>query len=441
MPKPRALRIFRDDTSVDVALDDDKRTMIGRHDAADVAFDSVEVSRIHGALSCESDRFFYQDLGSSNGTRLVHNGADTALLPLEKNALVIGDVLVIGTDACRLELLAQAPAPAHVVASEKSAAAQALEGALDVAARTPLPVFLLGGSGSGKTHNARAIHERSKLTGAFVSVNCARLPTDPTSLQSELLGHVKGSFTGALADRLGKLPAADKGTLFLDEVESLPAVAQGFLLDVLEGVGLAPLGASAAAGSARIHFRLISASKRPLAQSGLRNDLCERLAEGHMISVPSLDERRGDIPALVRAFAEEQARMLGVVVDVTPDALRVFVDAPWPGQIRQLRAAVITCSHVAIAPGVRRVAISVTDIDRHLADRAAAFRAEDADDVRAQAVAAGAIKPNPRHLTAVDVKNALARHDGNQSAAARELGIARNTLLRKMKDFDIGGAE
>ncbi len=465
-PKPRGLRIHRADAPpVDVALDDEARTVIGRHDAADVAFDAAEVSRLHGALSCDHDRWLYQDLGSSNGSALERAGARIALRALEKTALEVGDVVIVGDSACRLELLAAPPvspaaAPADGSASHgasngaphsasnsspgrgdgdraggaTSPAARALEQAIAVAARTPLPVFLLGPSGAGKTHAARAVHDRSGARGAFVAVNCARLPVDPVALQSELLGHVKGAFTGAQADRLGKLQAADGGTLFLDEVESLPEVAQGFLLDVLEGTGQAPLGAQGSRAPGPVRFRLISASKRALSQSGLRNDLCERLAEGHMIKLPTLDDRRQDIPALVHAFADEQGRMLGVDVDVAPEAMDVLSEASWPGQLRQLRAAVSTCAHVALAKlpeGTRAVTVSKDDVERHLGERAAAFAAP-------EPAPAAAVKPNPRYLTAVDVRGALDRHGGNQSAAARELGIARNTLLKKMKDFGIG---
>jgi DNA-binding NtrC family response regulator len=460
----RGLRIERPHQStVDVALDEDRRYVIGRHDAADVVLEAAEVSRLHGALSFEGDRWTYQDLGSVNGTTLVQRGLRGGPRgdprPLDAHEMVAlepGDVLEIGDVACRVELLANAP-PAVAIDADVgvSSAARALDDAVEIAARTRLPVFLLGGSGTGKTHTARALHKRSKLAGAFVLVNCARLPADAAALQSELLGHVKGAFTGAVAARVGRVTAADNGTLFLDEVENLSALAQGFLLDVLEGTGDAgPLGAPV--GPAQpLRARLVSASKQPLSKSGLRRDLCERLAAGHMLVLPTLAERRSDIPRLVRGFADEQSRLLGVTVVVEEAAMALVIEAPWPGEIRQLRAAVATCAQEALARanGARSV-VRREDVDAQLRARAAAFSADAGDgDIAAAAAAvkegdrrnaspAAApvtreVMPNPYHLTAVDVRDALARHDNNQSAAARSLGIARNTLRRKMKEFGV----
>ena len=138
-----------------------------------------------------------------------------------------------------------------------------LERAINVCARHQLPVFLLGPSGTGKTHVARFIHEASRRKGQFILVNCGRLPTDPVQLQSELLGHARGAFTGATADRIGKFHAADGGTLFLDEVEYLPRAAQDFLIDLLDGSGsFAPLGAPATRHWSRPEMRLIPGSDR-----------------------------------------------------------------------------------------------------------------------------------------------------------------------------------
>jgi len=154
-------------------------------------------------------------------------------------------------------------------------------------------VFLLGASGAGKTHAARTIHDCSGARGRFVLINCAGLPSDPTQLRSTLFGHVKGAFTGALKDFLGLVYEAHEGTVFLDEVESLPVVAQGFLLDVIENTGdLLPLGVSPRDAPRRPVVRFISASKVPLKKSHLRMDLAHRLADGDIIRVPSLAERR-----------------------------------------------------------------------------------------------------------------------------------------------------
>ena len=173
-------------------------------------------------------------------------------------------------------------------------------------------------------------------------VNCARLPAEPLALQSELLGHKKGAFTGAVADHVGRIAWADGGTLFLDEVESMPPLAQGFLLDLLDGTVVAlPLGGGPK-DALTPRFRLVCATKVPLGSSGLRRDLCERLAEGHLLELPRLEDHRDDIPGLVLGFADEQSRLLGRAVRVDDEALAAMSAASWPGHIRQLRAALVT---------------------------------------------------------------------------------------------------
>jgi DNA-binding NtrC family response regulator len=291
-------------------------------------------------------------------------------------------------------------------------------------------VFLLGPSGVGKTFTARQIHEASALPGPFIPLNCARLPSDATALHSELLGHVRGAYTGAEAARTGKLIHADGGTLFLDEVESLPALAQGFLLDVLEGSGdLAPLGAHAPRLKP-ITFRLISASKAPLGDSGLRPDLCERLAEGHLWRVPTLEERTQDIPGLVRRFADEQQKLLGTHIVITPAAVRFCVKSRWAGQVRQLRATVIALAQLGLARAMeaggapQRITLDDEAFAEHLRERERAFGRADTELK---------VKADARSLSAEQARAAVLAAGGSVARAARELGIARNTLSKKVR--------
>lgn len=428
----RAMTLLRGGISTTLVLDDRERYVLGRHDAADVVFEDEAVSRLHGVLTCVGGQWTYQDYGSHNGTRRLHGGVTEIIAAHAPVAVFAGDVLELGGEISRVHLRADVPDTEQQrdAGTEVSAAARAFEERLRLAARTRVPVFLLGASGVGKTFSARRIHERSRLPGAFVPVNCARLPQEPTSLHSELLGHVRGAYTGADGARTGKLVLADGGTLFLDEVESLPPVAQGFLLDVLEGSGdLAPLGA----GAVRLKpltFRLISASKRPLADSGLRSDLCERLAEGHLWRVPGLEERTADIPGLLLRFAREQATLLGVDVVVSPAAVKFCQQARWPGQVRMLRAAVVALAQLGLA---RRLesgrdqggTIELRDVDfrAHLVDR---------DDVFGSGGDGVPVRGDARRLTKRQIDNALQAAGGNQVHAAQALGIARNTLRRKL---------
>jgi transcriptional regulator with AAA-type ATPase domain len=443
-PRAASLRLFREGAEpVDIELSGQSRTLIGRHDGVDVCFESSEVSRMHGALACEDGRWTYTDLGSSNGSALLTQaeaargdaGQPSPLHAMDQVALDIGDQVLLGGWGSRIELRPPLPPPAAKGdATLRSAAGRAFADNLALAARTKVPVFLLGASGTGKTHAARQIHVTPDAP--FVLLNCARLSQDPALLHSELLGHVKGAFTGAAGARTGSFYAAQGGTLCLDEVESLAPAAQGFLLDILEGTGdPSPMG-SPAGGVERPAFRLVSCSKVALDASGLRADLCERLAEGHLWRVPALAERTDDIPGLLQRFADEQTKMLGVSVSLTDEALAWAQTAPWPGEIRQLRATVAVLAQAAVASSagpVRRVVIRTDDLQRHVAERNAVFARSTPEPQAPQAPA----KRFARSLTRDDVQAALRAADGNQSAAARSLGIARNTLAKKMRDFGL----
>jgi len=339
-PRPRGVRILRaGHAPAFVVLDDRQRYLLGRHGAADIGFADEVVSRLHGVLLPTQEGWSFEDYGSSNGTALLRPGEMPFDIGRHRSVPVgAGDVIELGGQAAQIEFVEELAAPLRDAevddATLRSPAAQAFNEKLGIAARTQVPVFLLGPSGCGKTHSARQIHDRGTSDGAFVPINCARLPGDASALHSELLGHVKGAFTGADAARKGKLVHADGGTLFLDEVESLSPLAQGFLLDVLEGTGdLAPLGAAAPKLTAPV-FRLISASKMPLGDTELRDDLCERLAEGHLWRVPTLEERTADIAGLIATFEAHQTSLLGVDIHFDDDALTAAAAASWPGQIR-----------------------------------------------------------------------------------------------------------
>jgi len=430
---PGAMIIERAGVSTSMSLVSGERYVLGRHDAADVVFDDVAVSRLHGVLSPVDGVYVYEDYGSQNGSVIVRGGiADEVVVARSPTPVTAGDVLELGGGASRVRFVREQPEADRAqrdAGTEVSSSAKQFAERLRLAGRTRVPVFLLGPSGVGKTHSARRLHELSRLPGAFVPVNCARLPTDPNALHSELLGHVRGAFTGADGVRIGKLVHADGGTLFLDEVESLPPVAQGFLLDVLEGSGdLAPLGA----GAIRLKpltFRLVSASKKPLAESGLRSDLCERLAEGHLWRVPGLAERVDDIPGLLWRFCREQSTLLGTSVVVTPGAVRYAQQVAWPGQVRMLRATVVALAQLGLARAAERqvptrtIEIAEADIAGQLREREQVFGVEGGAPQRGDA----------RRLTRGQVEAAVATHEGNQVKAAKALGIARNTLRKKLQ--------
>jgi two-component system nitrogen regulation response regulator NtrX len=211
-----------------------------------------------------------------------------------------------------------------------------LKAEIERIARSDAKVLVTGESGTGKELVALGIHSASaRADRPFVAVNCAGLPE--TLLESELFGHVKGSFTGAYRDKQGKLEFADQGTVFLDEIGEMTLRMQGLLLRFLETGELQKVGADRAAGT--VNVRVIAATNRHLpemiAQGTFREDLYYRLNVIHL-HVPPLRERKEDIPALAEHFLAHFGRQGYVPRTLTPEALATLLDYPWPGNVREL---------------------------------------------------------------------------------------------------------
>jgi two-component system, NtrC family, response regulator AtoC len=208
---------------------------------------------------------------------------------------------------------------------------------IDRIARSDAKVLITGESGVGKELVAHAIHQRSpRAQRPMVAVNCAGLPE--TLLESELFGHVKGSFTGAYRDKQGKLEMADRGSIFLDEIGEMTLRMQGLLLRFMETGELQKVGADRIAG--RVNVRVIAATNRNLrdmiAEGTFREDLFYRLNVIHLV-VPPLRERREDIPALIGHFMERFTRNNGHPVKfISPDANKLLCEYAWPGNVREL---------------------------------------------------------------------------------------------------------
>ena len=216
-----------------------------------------------------------------------------------------------------------------------------LKAEIERIARSDAKVLVTGESGTGKELVALGIHAASaRADRPFVPVNCAGLPE--TLLESELFGHVKGSFTGAYRDKQGKLELADQGTVFLDEIGEMTLRMQGLLLRFLETGELQKVGADRAAGV--VNVRVIAATNRQLpemiAQGTFREDLYYRLNVIHL-HVPPLRERKEDIPALADHFLSQFTRQGGYAVRaLSPDALAALLEYPWPGNVRELENAI-----------------------------------------------------------------------------------------------------
>jgi len=212
---------------------------------------------------------------------------------------------------------------------------------IDHTARSNAKVLITGESGSGKELVAHLVHQLSpRAHRPFLAVNCAALPE--TLLESELFGHVKGSFTGAYRDKLGRLEQADQGTMFLDEIGEMTLRMQGLLLRFLETGELQKVGADRIVGRANV--RVITATNRNLrellVQGQFREDLYYRLNVIH-IHVPALRERAEDVPALVKHFlARFTASYQNIVRDISPEALAELSGYSWPGNVRELQNVV-----------------------------------------------------------------------------------------------------
>ncbi len=280
-------------------------------------------------------------------------------------------------------------------------------------------VLVSGASGTGKELLARAIHSASdRSRGPFVPVDCGAIPEG--LLESELFGHRRGSYTGAVADRPGIVEAADGGTLFLDEVGNLPAAMQAKLLRFLNDRRYRRVGETR---ERSVDVRLVSASNRDLAaliaDGVFRDDLYYRLAV-FALHIPSLAERREDIPPLVYHFIRRFNEESGYAVEgVRQDALDLLVDAPWPGNVRQLEnvteRAVILRKAGLVQPA---------DLPPEMQSENGAGSGRSLEDVERQ------------HILQL-----LEDCGGNRSRVARILGISRRTVYRKLRQYGVDGGD
>jgi two-component system, NtrC family, response regulator AtoC len=282
-------------------------------------------------------------------------------------------------------------------------------------------VLIAGETGTGKELIAKAIHNLSpRKNGAFVAVHAAALPS--SLLESELFGHEKGAFTGAVERRIGRFELADGGTLFLDEIGELEPAMQVKLLRVLEERAFERVGGSK---TLQVDVRLVAATNRNLkklvSEGKFRDDLFYRLSVV-TVDLPPLRERRDDVPLLVKAFLDEFGRENNKQVrEVTPEALNMLLAYDWPGNVRELRNAIEQM--VVLARAERLTARDVP----------AAIRAA-ADLSKINVVRVG--------MTVVDAERqlivqALKEADGNRTKAAQKIGISRRTLHRKLRKYGL----
>jgi formate hydrogenlyase transcriptional activator len=285
-------------------------------------------------------------------------------------------------------------------------------------APTDSTVLIEGETGTGKELIARAIHNSSSRRGqAFVKLNCAAIPLD--LLESELFGHERGAFTGAIAQKIGRFDLADKGTLFLDEVGDIPAALQPKLLRVLEEQEFERLGSNR---THQVDVRLVAATNRNLAemvkQGEFRRDLYYRL-DVFPIMLPPLRARREDIPALVAHFAEIVGRRMRKQIDHIPrETMSALCSYDWPGNVRELQNR-IERAVILSKDGVLSNPLPMPE---------------------SQAVSFCPFPTNLKEIERTTILSALEDRGwvvGGSEGAAAKLGLPRTTLIAKMERFGI----
>ncbi|MGC9158009.1 MAG: sigma-54 interaction domain-containing protein [Terracidiphilus sp.] len=292
-------------------------------------------------------------------------------------------------------------------------------------------VLITGESGTGKEVVARAIHQNStRNNGPFIAVNCAALPSE--LLESELFGHVRGAYTGAVRDRVGRFEMASRGTLFLDEIGDLPPLLQVKLLRVLQERQYERLGESVARTT---DARIIAATnidlRMALREGRLREDLYYRLCVVP-IDVPPLRTRREDIPQLAQNLLNRMTRQRGLIRRISPQTMRLLLDYSWPGNVRQL-ANVIEYA-VAVA---KMETILPEDLPEEIWQPSTAACPLPIVTQAPLLPQQGSLPEFSADPEAERLRRALEAHHWRREDTAKALGLSRSTLWRRMREFHL----
>jgi DNA-binding NtrC family response regulator len=302
------------------------------------------------------------------------------------------------------------------------------------AARVNVPVLILGETGTGQSLLGKVIHrEGPRSSGPYLAINCAGIPD--SLFESEFFGHQRGAFTGAREGRRGILEQAEGGSLFLDEVGELSVPQQAKLLTALEDGEIRRLGGE---GTVKVDVRVLAATSRDLSremrEGGFRRELFHRLAV-LTCHIPPLRVRREDVPLLARRFLRKHQDRHGCPSALlAPDTLRYLEDQPWPGNVREL-SHLLEAALILSEGGALEVE----------ALRAAGAMAGGGEEVSREENPDREGLPEAHRYTFLGsedeeretIRSALARSRGNKSRAARELGMARNTLRQKLRKYSL----
>jgi transcriptional regulator with GAF, ATPase, and Fis domain len=389
-----------------------------------MALDDPRISARHASLALgENDEVLVTDLGSMNGTLIDGQRVERAVLPPDGVLRVGGTFLQLEVDT------SDGPEPRDVVLEEfvgVSPAAREVRDKIRGLASVDVSVLVLGPPGVGKERVASALHQASSRKGPLVAINCAVLTDELAG--SELFGHVKGAFTGAVGARTGAFRKAEGGTLFLDEIGELPPSLQAKLLRVMEERRVRPVGSDT---DSPVDVRLVAATNKDLparvSAGRFRGDLFSRIAAA-VVTVPPLRERRPDIVALAQHFLPAESRL-------HPSAIQELLAHTWPHNVRDLKSVLALLQPERGVIRLNELALETLRVGRRLATEPVPMT--DEPGAGAKAPAASISWPDDEQERIQLLERLLAQHEGNVSAVARALGKHGSSLRRWIKLYGI----
>lgn len=426
---------------------------IGRLPESDLVLDDPAVSRRHAAIRQRAGGgHVLIDLGSANGTLLrgqrieiptpLRDGEDFRIagytLCYRSESLAVDEP--IDADLSDRTLYERAPERPQLLGTSRAMAP--IFDLIEQAARSPIPVLIEGETGTGKELVARAIHRASARSGGpFVAINCAAIAEN--ILESELFGHRRGAFTGALQDKKGLFEAASGGSIFLDEIGEMPLAMQPKLLRVLQEGEISPVGETRPRA---VDVRVLSATNRDLLakteDGSFRSDLYYRLA-AFPIRMPPLRDRREDIPLIAeRLLAAAAHRHRKRLNGISPEALELLLQFDWPGNVRELQNEIERGAALAREGET----LGVTHLSERVRNRTSGSSIPATERLATSSPA----PPQPQGTTpgaplrdaraafeSRYITQVLAEQGGNVTRAARVLGLSRYALQKKIKEYGL----
>jgi two-component system response regulator AtoC len=408
---------------------------LGRDQSNDVRIDHPSVSRRHATLHMDRG-IVVEDLGGANGTFVRDRSHPDVTGKTEKlrrlmretAELAVGESVLLGAVSVVVRRRRETMAAGVIV---EDANMRVLHAQAERAAAAIISVLLLGETGVGKEVLARSIHARSpRAEGPFIGINCAAF--SESLLEGELFGYEKGAFTGAAQARPGLIEAGDGGTVFLDEIGELTPATQAKFLRVLEERAVLRIGARA---SRPVDVRFVAATNRDLeteVRAGrFREDLFYRL-NGISLTIPPLRDRLGEIEMLARSFVRAACQQLErSQVALSEETLRLLRAHAWPGNVRELKnvieRAVVLCPDCTIGPEYLPAALTAARTSGASTPHAAAPVEVEPERFQAQLAS----------LERARIVEALGRCGGNQTQAAKLLGVSRRTLVARLAELDL----